>query len=611
MRRKDLLLFGLWAAIVLLVFGRPLADPAAALANFGDLYTYHYPLRHLMIGELQSGRLPFWNPYIFLGLPLSANSQAGLFYPLSILGSVLPLMLAFSWDYAFHLLWGGLGMLLLARREGLSTPAGLWLATLFCFCPFVVYRIVEGIPTLLAALSWAPWCWLALLSRRRGFLTAAWALQLLSGHPQFLIVNALAMGVWVLLRRDRLSWLWIMTREGLAALLLTCLQWQPTADFLARSVRRDWPAAFSSAYAMPTSAFLTWLHPGAVGNPLDGTYAGVPSLFFETTGLFIGWVGIAAAALGLYWRRGGAAGVLIFLGAFLAVGKLDLLSGLLRTPARYQFLCLWGLLMAAGSAARRLEQSGLRANLKALLLFVSLLELLVWDQRFLRAEEAEPFLKPNAFIARHLAGKPFRVLTDPDLANPDKTMLYRAMNVNGYDAFYLRGFPAYAAKSEGAPAVDSSRSYLRRGDSPEMRGAGVAYVVTRAGGLVRQRESLGLAYAAFGDKPLRSSIVVNMPRPSRWRVRGRAPDGADRLVVTIPHYPGWRARLDGRRVQLEPWDFFSAVHLPPRVPGNGYFTLNLDFEPRGWTSLCLLATLAWAAFLAAALRSLRLQGARA
>ena len=74
----------------------PVFSPAKALAGFGDLFAYHYPLRQLATGALQSGHLPFWNPYIFCGVPLSANSQAALFYPLSVLGRILPLTLALS-----------------------------------------------------------------------------------------------------------------------------------------------------------------------------------------------------------------------------------------------------------------------------------------------------------------------------------------------------------------------------------------------------------------------------------------------------------------------------------------------------------------------------------
>lgn len=613
MTRKDILLYVFWAAAVLIVLGRPLVDPALAFANFGDLYTYHYPMRHLVMGGLQSGHLPFWNPYIFCGLPLSANSQAVLFYPVSILGAVLPLLLAFSWDYALHLLWGGLGVLLLARREGLSAAAGLFLATLYCFCPFVVYRIMEGIPTLLACLAWAPWCWLALFSRRPGFLAAVWALQFLSGHPQFLIVNALGMAVWALLRKDRFSWLGAMAIEAGGALLLAAVQWIPTARFLALSVRRDWPEVFTSAYSVAPSAFLTWLHPGILGNVLDGTFADVPSIFFETTGLFIGWLGLAAAAAGLRLGRGRTALVLILLGAGLACGDHGPLyravlsrgpASLLRTPARYLLLSLWGLLLAAGAAAGLMERRRMPSPaIKILLLVLAFGELLAWDFRFLKSQPAEPFLHPNAFVAHQLAGRPFRVLTDLDLANPNKTMLYRAMNVNGYEAFYLRGYPAYAARSEGGPAADPSRAYLRHADTLEMRRAGVGYLLTGGGGLVQMKNSLGLAYAAAGRRPLPSALEVDPQSPQRWRVRGRAPPSTDRIVVTLPAYPGWRARLDGRPVPLEPWDIFQAARFLPKE-GNGYFTLTLDFRPEGWDRLCLISALAWGAWLALSLKPL-------
>ena len=155
--KKDLFLFGSFSGLILAVSAPAWFKPWAALANFGDLYAYHYPLRHVVVSALQSGRLPFWNPYIFSGLPLAANPQSVLFYPVALLGAVLPLSVALTWDCVFHLLWAGLGMALLARRQGI-TPLGSWLlAGLYALSPFLIYRVTEGIPTLLASLSWAPW----------------------------------------------------------------------------------------------------------------------------------------------------------------------------------------------------------------------------------------------------------------------------------------------------------------------------------------------------------------------------------------------------------------------------------------------------------------------
>ena len=75
MRDKDacfLLLLALAAAALL---APALLHPGIFLGNFGDIYAYHHPLRHLSVSSLQSGSMPFWNPYIFSGLPHLANSR--------------------------------------------------------------------------------------------------------------------------------------------------------------------------------------------------------------------------------------------------------------------------------------------------------------------------------------------------------------------------------------------------------------------------------------------------------------------------------------------------------------------------------------------------------
>lgn len=609
MRRKDFLLFFLWAAAALALIGPALWRPQWALANFGDLYAYHYPLRHLAAGALQAGRLPFWNPYIFGGLPLSANSQAVLFYPAGQLASLFPTAFALTWDYALHLLWAGGGIFLLARRERLSAAAGLFLAVLYGFSPFLLYRITEGIPTLLASLSWVPWCWLALLERRRWFLAVVWALQFLSGHPQFLLVNALAMGVWMLSRPERGAWLSWAAGEAFAAMALTAVQWVATWEFAAHSIRRVWPKDFALGYSVDGKSLATWLDPNAWGNPLDGTWNNVPSVFFETSGVFIGWAGLAAAVFGLIRGRARLAAAFIGLGLFLAAGannpfyRIAVESGLswLRTPARYELLCLWGLVLAA-AAGWRCGEPLLRRRpaLQALLLLAAAGQLLAWARPFVRGEPAAPYVRPNPKVVERVSGEPLRVLTDPELANPNKTMLYRAMNVNGYEAFYLRDYAVFAARSEGKPAVDASRSYLRRYDSPEMKKAGVAYVVTADGRILPTRGSLPLAYGLSAEgRP--SGLAVFVPRPEHWIIQGRLPEGVRSVFISIPRYPGWRAWLDGAAVSLEPDGYFFSVPLPEAT--RGPLRLDLRFVPRYWAWLAALSAAAW---LALASRSLRI-----
>jgi hypothetical protein len=266
-------------------------------------------------------------------------------------------------------------------------------------------------------------------------------------------------------------------------------------------------------------------------------------------------------------------------------------AGFLRTPSRYLLISLWGLVMAAGAGARR-WQGALKPGLKAFFLGAAFLQLLWWASPFIKTESAARYLAVNPAMARAAGGRPLRILTDPGLSNADKAMLYRAMNVNGYDAFYLDGFPAFAAASEGRPAADASRGYVSRADTPLMRLAGVSYFLTAAGGLVPNPGALPLAFFASGE-----GVEVELQRPERWRATGRTPPGAERLVVTAPAYPGWRAWLNGAPASLEPWGFFQAVRLPPGAAGRDV-DLRLDFRPAHWTLFVLIGLLAWSAWLA-------------
>lgn len=604
MTRKNCLLFLAWCVIPLALSFPAWLSPQRALASFGDLFTYHYPMRHLAVGSLQAGRLPFWNPYIFCGLPLSANSQAALFYPVTVLGALWPLSLALTWDYLLHWCWAGLGVFLLARRHGLDGRGGMILACAYGLSPFLVYRIIEGIPTLLSSLSWVPWAWLALGVKAPGVLGAVWSLQFLSGHPQFMVINAMGMAVWAAAQPCRAVLLRRLFSESLWVVMLAMIQWMPTHEFMKHSLRGQWPKIFALAYSMDLSVLKTWLSPGALGDPLRGNFADVPSVFFETCAVFIGAAGLLLAVAGFLSRRAFAAMLLLFLGLFLGAGGNNpfyhaLLSetplGFLRTPARYSLLCLWGLLLAAGTGIKRaMEQKAGRWLLVALVLMLG--ELALWDRRFVNSEEASTYLAFNRDLAAAAGGKALRVMTDLELASPNKTMLYRIRNVNGYEAFYLRGYPELAARSEGGPAADPSRTYLRKFNSPVMRRAGVAYYIATQGRLIPSDGALPLAY--WAESPSDPAPALETERPERWTLRGELAGGKSSALLALsqPDYPGWRAWLNGRPVPIEKHDdFFQAVRVD--ADAGGRFDLRLVFRPSGWPLWVCVSLLSWLVWL--------------
>jgi hypothetical protein len=611
MSRNDLLVLGLWCAAVLALLSPVWSSPGAAFFNHGDLYTYHAPLRSLTAAALQSGRLPFWNPYILLGVPHAANPQAALFYPAALLAALFPVVTALVWDQVFHLLWAGVGTFLLARSQRLDRTGAAVLASAYALSPFLVYRVTAGIPTLLAALAWAPWLWLAWLEGAPVLLAAAFALQLLSGHGQFLVINGAAMALWALCRDGRRVLFARLAGAGAAALALTAVQWIPTAQFLRESVRSNWAGAMSGAYALPPGALKTWLNPAALGTPLDGSWPDVLSVFYEACGGWIGPLGLGLAAWGLYrGRRRAPALLLIFAGVFLAMGPRGPLSravlgfavlSYLRTPSRWLFGALWGALLLAGAGLSDLKRARLPAGVRLLAAVAAFLPLAGWDAMFLHPQDAATFLAPNAEVSERLAGRSQRVLTDPDLANSNKTELYRMMNVNGYEAFYPKNVPGWAAAAEGAPAADASRVYVSKWRSDEALRAGVAARLSSSG----VEQGLGWPLAAYVDaqgRRLPPDPMLWIERPERWRVWGAPPPGAAALELSIPFYPGWRARLDGAAAALRPFGFFTAVPVGGGLAPGRTFELWVDFKPTGWAFLAALTAAAWGFWLAALAR---------
>jgi hypothetical protein len=76
---RDLLAVILLWALVIAFFWK-IALAGRVLAG-GDIFTYFYPYWAEATRAIQAGRLPLWNPYLFMGAPFLANSQVGVFYP--------------------------------------------------------------------------------------------------------------------------------------------------------------------------------------------------------------------------------------------------------------------------------------------------------------------------------------------------------------------------------------------------------------------------------------------------------------------------------------------------------------------------------------------------
>ncbi len=354
----------LWAlpGLILLFFSK-MAFSNLILAR-GDVFLYFYPYWQAASEALRNGRIPLWNPHLFMGAPLLANSQVGFFYPLN-----WPLWLLFSPPVAvkvailLHLLLAGVGAYLAARRAlGLGREGATVTAVLFALSGYLTAQ-VEHVNQL-QGLAWLPWYLAALPlrqpARRICALAALFALQLLAGHTQTAFISGVGVGLWLAVQAVQTKQ-WqvgamarqfapLLTAGGLA-LLLTAVQLLPTLELTRLSSRQG---------GLAVNEVLSFsLNPLLLGRALLPAYG--QSLFSEYVAFFPVTV-LLLAGLGAWcWRdRPGvlpallltAVGLLLALGIFNPANwLLARLPGfnLFRVPARWLALYALGVALLAGA----------------------------------------------------------------------------------------------------------------------------------------------------------------------------------------------------------------------------------------------------------------------
>ncbi len=165
----DLLALVALAALTLLFFWK-IALTNRVLAGL-DVFAYFYPYRDLTSEALRAGRLPLWNPYLFMGAPLLANSQAAVLYPLHWPLVWLSTPKQVAWSIVLHIWLAGAGPISSPDWPCDCAPwRPLWRAVIFALGGFLGAQ-VEHLNQLNAS-AWLPWLLLCLEGRmgqgRRG-----------------------------------------------------------------------------------------------------------------------------------------------------------------------------------------------------------------------------------------------------------------------------------------------------------------------------------------------------------------------------------------------------------------------------------------------------------
>jgi hypothetical protein len=496
-----------------------------------DHFDYFQPLRAFTADVLQTGHIPFWNPYSASGEPWFANPQTGVFYPPTWLFLVLPFPAAYTLFLFLHVVLLGWGAYLLFARSSSAGAAMAGAAALMFSGPVLSLLDVQNN---LATLAWIPlalWCAAEGAWRRGGIVLA---LAFLGGEPFFAALAAL---LYLCVRRNR-DVLW----TGLIAFGISAVQLLPFLDFVSTSDRAGgMDDALILRDSMAPGDWLRVLLPGPTRQQF------IPVVYMGMVVLVLAVIGSSMA------RRSSAtrAWLALLAGAVVIAAGPHLLTRLPLTLFRYPAR----LVPIAAIAVAALAVAGwerVRPNRR----WVDLIVVLAIVADLL--PRAAPLLRTAEF-RRDVVPYPRQIgVRGKVLRFGEVDPRHRRAWMSGYLNLYDRRFDAFtAAPLASERYLRMYRELLARPTFENLAYAGIVYIITRYDlpapwfavasaedvWVYENRQAFPMAaHFSPGSRALRHAswsldtssarITVNAPR-----------DGV--LVLRQQAARGWRVMVDG------------------------------------------------------------------
>lgn len=401
-----------------------------------------------MANEWLAGRVPLWDPYRQGGMPMLAEPQIGVLYPLRALFlSPLSPSLELSLFILLHFPLAALFTYILARSLRLSQAAATLSGLVFGFGGFLMAQVSNV--NIMTGAVWLPLALHAVIqaTRRRSWLAALLAglpltLQTLTAHSQivfYTLVTVAGYGLYRLAvdflagpppRQHNLRYALhtgLLVAVAIAGgLLLAGPQLLPSSELLQFTLRsQDRGLELLTENSLHPLMWLNLILPSAFGNNVIGFKGGDP---FQEVFTYVGFMPLLLAAMGLRaWRRPDQRFFLLLLAGagVLALGDhtplyryiVQYLPGfdLFRIPARWLMVVTLALAVLAGFGLDVLLEKGLSRRALALLLGGGLLlglgliliwgfsvDLLAWSSRL-----DEPYGKlASAFLSKAFTPNP-------------------------------------------------------------------------------------------------------------------------------------------------------------------------------------------------------------
>jgi len=576
------------------------------------------PWLELARRELEAGRLPLWNPHQNGGVPLLANPMLALGSPL--IWPVLLLGVRMGWNLSLllRLLVAAVGMYLWLREVDRSRPASALGALAFSLSgPFVAWlenpnsMVVAFVPLLLLFARG-----LTRATSGAGFAAVAFTTYavLAGGHPETAAISLVVVAGAVAL--EARGWR-PLARAAVAAglgVLLAAPLLMPFAEYLSLSAAAQ--GEDRVVFTLSVRALGRFIVPHATtSNPItEASTVSVVGLCLA----FFGLGHIRRSRQVRYWA--GVAFLIVVVSYDNPVSRLLALHtplywtrSLILLPLALGFLAAAGLDSLRSLAKRRLGEGS--ATLGASALVVMAAAELLAAARGVHAVTPPEDVDLTTPLLRRLTteSEPFRILPLHTFLPPDSATALGLDDVRGYDAITPR---AWLREREAMGRFTSTNIVTDVLEPRNLAPGGRALDLWNVKYLLlhpqlpytakRLNSEFGLdleeSYLGSDGRLLRNrrvlprarlrgegTVHVTERRTTRWRLDVDARESTV-LLLANPMFPGWRARVDGKRAPIA-----SRTGTPIEVRVSaGRHTVEISYEPLSFrlgAGMCVAALL--------------------
>ena len=377
--RLDMLYCLLLTALCIFIFRKTLLEGSLLFGS--DFVGFYQGLKQFLLDELRNRHdIPFWNPYVFGGMPFWAHLESTIFYPLDFLFWFMAPEKAFGYTMFIHMLLAALFMYAFLGSFRVTRAGRCVGAVVFTCNGFIMATLYDGQMFRVQAYMWLPlaiWVVNRAFKPEHSYLNAVmaglfWGFQILSGSPQDALYTLMAVFLFCLFADSQKGG---RTKAfGKKALVLiifmafglgtAAIQIIPAVEFIRLSVRSAFDAYdLVTLGSYPFEGIITALIPDFFGKYTTGDFwvSNVP-WSIPLYNLYVGILPLILLAfipleerkdrkIVLFAGTLGMGAIVLALGANTPIYKLIyLLPGFdrIRAPAKIIYLYVFALSLLSG-----------------------------------------------------------------------------------------------------------------------------------------------------------------------------------------------------------------------------------------------------------------------